>query len=198
MPSNQSPQLSSFSLGLMFPRASFVILGLVTAAIVATVILFYTRGPFGVWRQQMATGATYMKSFKDSDVPPWIERTKRLLAEWKPGLHPVGAYGLGGKPVPADLQQLGVIRIDILQDQVRYVWMGGMDHTELEVDRLEDGGFRFIAHYNEAQSEVIWPKRPNQAMELTTSHRTILLSLTTALSSGAMRVAVRGSSSWSR
>jgi len=81
----------------MSSRASLVILGLVAAAIVAIVILFYTRGPFGVWRQQMATGATYMKSLKDSDVPPWIERTKRFLAEWKPGLHPVGAYGLGRK-----------------------------------------------------------------------------------------------------
>jgi hypothetical protein len=118
-------------------------------------------------RHQMATGASYMKSLKDSDVPPWIERTKKFLSEWKPGSDPMGAYGLGGKPVPADLQQLGVIRIDILKDQVRFVWMGGMDHTELEVDQLSDGHFRFIAHYNDAQSEVIWPKGPNQTIKPT-------------------------------
>jgi hypothetical protein len=108
-----------------------------------------------------------MKSLKTTDVPPWIERTNRLLAEWTPSLNPIGAYGLGGKPVPAELQQLGIIRIDILRDQVRYVWVGGMDHTELEVDRLPDGTFRFIAHHNDARSEVIWPKRPNQALERT-------------------------------
>ncbi len=122
---------------------------------------------FGVWRHQMALGGRYMKSLKDSDLPPWIERTQRLLAEWNPGSHSVGAYGLGTKPVPAELQQLGIIRIDILQDQVRYVWMGGMDHTALEVDRLADGSFKFIAHYNDYKSEVIWPKRPNQSMKPT-------------------------------
>jgi len=151
----------------MFPRASLVILGLLVAAIVTLGVLFYTRGPFGIWRHQMATGASYMKSLRDSDVPPWIERTKIFLGEWKPGSDPVGAYGLGGKPVPADLQQLGIIRIDILERQVRYVWMGGMDHTELEVDHLSDGRFRFIAHYNDTQSEVIWPKRSNQSMKPT-------------------------------
>ena len=61
----------------------------------------------------------------------------------------------------------------ILEDQVRYVWMGGMDHTELEVDRLPDGNFRFIAHYNDDKSEVIWPKRPNQALERTAARRAI-------------------------
>ena len=154
----------------MLARIALAILGLLVIAIVGIGVWLYT-GPFSVWRHQMATGATYMKSLKDSDVPPWIERTTRLLAEWSPSLHPVGAYGLGGKPVPADLQQLGIIRVDILQDQVRYVWMGGMDHTELEVDRLADGTFRFVAHYNDYKSEVIWPKRPNQAMERTATRR---------------------------
>ena len=105
----------------MLPRAALVILALLVIAIVGIAVWFYTGGPFGVWHHSMATGAAYMKSLKDSDVPPWIERTQRLLAEWKPGLDPIGAYGLGDKPVPADLQQLGIIRIDILQDQVRYV-----------------------------------------------------------------------------
>jgi hypothetical protein len=145
----------------MFPRAALVALSLLVVAIVGLGIWVCSGGLFGGMRHQMATGASYMKSLKESDVSPWIERTKRLLAEWRPGSDPVGAYGLGGKPIPADLQHLGIIRIDILQDQVRYVWMGGMDHTELEVDRLADGTFRFIAHYNDYRSEVIWPKRPN-------------------------------------
>src|SRR5437016_4922432 len=182
----------------MLPRVALIILGLLVLAIVGIGVWFYTGGPFKVWRHQTTTGATYMKSLKESDAPPWINRTKRLVAEWNPSLHPIGAYGLGGKPTPADLQQLGIIRIDILQDQVRYVWMGGMDHTELEVDRLPDGSFRFIAHYNDAQSKVIWPKRPNQAMEPTASRRTTQLPMNSILQSAPTRALARGSSSLSR
>jgi hypothetical protein len=182
----------------MLPRVALVILGVLVIAIVGIGVWFYTGGPFGVWRKQMAIGATYMKSLKDSDVPPWIERTKRLLAEWSPSLHPVGAYGLGGKPVPADLQQLGIIRVDILEDQVRYVWMGGMDHTELEVDRLPDGSFRFIAHYNDYKSEVIWPKGPNHAMERTAARRVSTFFMTKTHSLRSVLALGGGRSSWSR
>jgi len=84
----------------MLPRVALVILGLLAIAIVGVGVRawFYTGGPFGVWRKQMAIGATYMKSLKDSDVPPWIERTKRLLAEWSPSLHPGGAWASAGNP----------------------------------------------------------------------------------------------------
>src|SRR5947208_3652131 len=112
----------------MFPRTAIAIAALlVIGVVVAIKMSFPVRIAEGM-RAQMAVGAKYMKSLTDSDIPPWIERTKHLLSEWTPSLNPVGAYGLGGKPVPADLQKLGIIRIDILQDQVRYVWMGGMDH----------------------------------------------------------------------
>ena len=97
-----------------------------------------------------------------------------------------------------ELQQLGIIRIDILQYQVRYVWMGGMDHTELEIDRLEDGSFRFIAHYNDYESEVIWPKRPNQSMQPTASRRAIQLCMSSTRQPDALRALARGSSSCSR
>ena len=44
------------------------------------------------------------------------------------------------------------------EDQVSYVWMGGMDHTYLKVQRMNDGDFRFTARYNDGKSRVIWPK----------------------------------------
>ncbi len=183
----------------MFPRVALVILALLVIAIVGIGVWFCTGSPFGTpMRKQMAIGAIYMKSLKDSDVLPWIERTKRLLSEWNPSLHPIGAYGLGAKPIPAGLQQIGVIRIDILEDQVRYVWMGGMDHTELEVDRLPDGNFRFIAHYNDDKSEVIWPKRPNQALERTAARRAITFETIKTISLEATLALGGGRSAYSR
>jgi hypothetical protein len=41
---------------------------------------------------------------------------------------------------------------------LHYVWIGGMDYTELEVDPLPDGSFRLVAHYNDFKSEIVWPK----------------------------------------
>ena len=151
----------------MFPRTSLVIIGLLAIAIITIGALFYARGPFAVWSHHMAVGASYMKSLKESDMPPWIERTKRLLTESPPDSHSVGVYGQGGKPIPADLQQLGIIRVDIFQDQVCYVWMGGMDHTDLEVDRLPNDRFRLIAHYNDFHSRVIWESDPRSVKPLT-------------------------------
>jgi hypothetical protein len=110
-----------------------------------------------------------MKSLTEADIMQWISRTEKLLTEYQPGGHPIGVYGDGAKPIPPDLERLKIIRIDVLEDQVGYVWMGGMDHTELIVRRSPDGAFTLIARYNDARSEVIWPKRPNQAMQLTAS-----------------------------
>jgi hypothetical protein len=152
----------------MFQRAALVILAVLVLSLVA---LFFAPWPtFRIWRAQMDTGSTYMKSLTEEDIRQWIARTEKYLAEYQPGTHSIGVYGLGGKPVPTDLQELKIIRIDILQDQVRYVWMGGMDHTELEVDRLPDGSFRLVAHYNDYKSQVIWPKgggapKSNQSLE---------------------------------
>src|SRR5262249_14708122 len=143
----------------MFPRTAIAIAAVLVIGLVVAIKMSFPVRLAEATRAQMAVGAKYMKSLKDSDIPPWIERSKQLLSEWTPDLRPIGAYGLGGKAVQTDLQKLGIIRIDILQDQVRYVWMGGMDHTELEVDRLGDGTFRFIAHYNDDRSEVIWPQK---------------------------------------
>ena len=182
----------------MFPRIAIAIAAVLVIGVIVAVKMSFPVRFAEATRAQMAVGAKDMKSLKDSDIPPWMERTKRLLAEWTPSLNPVGAYRLDGKPVPADLQKLGIIRIDVLQDQVRYVWMGGMDHTELEVDQLPDGSFRFIAHYNDDKSEVIWPKRPNQALERTADRREDLLSMISTLKSAAWPAVVSGRSAFSR
>jgi hypothetical protein len=144
----------------MLRRFAFVVLGVLVITAVGFGIWFYTDGPFGMWRRQMAAGGAYMKSLSQSDMPIWIERSKRLLAEYRQEMRPVGAYGLRNRPVPSDLARLKIVRVDIFEDRVCYVWMGGMDHTYLEARRLPDDTFTLVAHYNDYQSEVIWPKRP--------------------------------------
>jgi hypothetical protein len=119
----------------------------------------------------MVAGSTYMKSLRESDMPGWIERSKHFLAEYRPDSRHVGVYDdvTHGKPIPPDLARLKIVRVDVFEDRVCYVWMGGMDHTYLEARRLPGDGFTLIAHYSDYESEVIWPKRPNHAMERTTT-----------------------------
>jgi hypothetical protein len=92
----------------MFPRAALVILGLLLLVIVFVAVRAFTGGPFKWSADQMSTGAAYMKSLKHDDVQPWIERTKKFLSEYDPKSQSIGVYGMEGKPIPPDLQQLKI------------------------------------------------------------------------------------------
>ena len=96
-----------------------------------------------------------MDSLTEKDFQVWTERTQKYLNEFDPQ-----ASTIDSKPVPPELQQLKVLRIDESSNFVGYVWMGGMDHTELYVERMADGSFRFTAMYNDESNKVIWPKTP--------------------------------------
>ena len=58
--------------------------------------------------------------------------------------------------------------------------------------------FRVVAWQFDLVEPYFYRERPNHAMELTTSRRTTLFSVTTSLSPAAARVPARGSSSCSR
>jgi hypothetical protein len=113
---------------------------------------------FSFMSKQMKAGQQYMDSIKEKDIPVWIERTKKYLGEYEPNLYPIGVYSSETKPIPPELSALKILRIDISQDQVDYVWVGGFDHTELQVEKNKNGNFKFIAQYNNHFSKVIWQK----------------------------------------
>jgi hypothetical protein len=85
----------------------------------------------------MTAGAKYMNSLTEKDFQVWIDRTEKFLAEYDPKVGHIGS-----KPVPPELKQLKILRIDEGTNWVGYVWMGGLDHTELLVRRLEHILFR--------------------------------------------------------
>ena len=94
-----------------------------------------------------------MDSLTEKDFQVWADRTQRYLSEFDPK-----ANTIGSKPVPPELEQLKIIRIDEDSNSVSYVWMGGMDHTELLVEKLGNGSFQFTARYDDESNRVIWPK----------------------------------------
>jgi len=108
---------------------------------------------FHDFRQQMHAGQKYMDSLTEEDFQVWADRTQKYLSEFD-----LKADVIGAKPVPPKLKQLKILRIDEGSNWVRYMWMGGFDHTGLEVERMADGSFRFTAGYNDQSNRVIWPK----------------------------------------
>jgi hypothetical protein len=104
------------------------------------------------FRAQMDAGRVYVDSLTEKDIPVWIERTEKLLSE-----HPA-SVSVGTKAIPPDLLKLKIIKVNVGVNVVCYAWMGGLDHTELQIHRLETGSFQFVAQYNDGRSKVIWPK----------------------------------------
>jgi len=101
---------------------------------------------------QMRAGQKYMDSLTDAEIQKWIDRSKEYLAHADPNEHPIGA-----RPVPAELQVLKILRIDLRTNYVVYVWCGGLDHTYMTV-RAKNGDYEVIAGYDDKRSKVIWPK----------------------------------------
>jgi hypothetical protein len=139
-------------------KTGFKILGVV--ALICGVVFFCVfilpiMVMFHDWDKQMKAGQKYMDSLTEKDFQVWTERTQKYLSEFDPTAYPIGA-----KPVPPELQQLKILRIDEGTNYVGYIWMGGMDHTALFVKRMSDGSFQFAATYNDESNKVIWPKKP--------------------------------------
>lgn len=111
---------------------------------------------FRAYDKQMSAGRKYMDSLTEKDFQVWTDRTKKYLNEYDPK-----ADIIGSKPVPPELKQLKILRIDEDTNWVSYVWAGGLDHTELYVERMTDGEFQFTARYNDESNRVIWPKAPH-------------------------------------
>lgn len=89
----------------------------------------------------------------------WIERTEKYLREYDPNQD--DQCGLSVQhldPIPKELKYLGILRVDIQENSVDYMWLGGMDHTYLTVAKDEQGQYVFTAGYNDYNSKVIWPK----------------------------------------
>lgn len=117
----------------------------------------------GSMSYQQRKGCNYLNSITENDIPVWIERTEKYLKEYDPNEYGIGVYGLNkDNPVPKELKKLGIIRIDRTQNDICYVWVGGLDHTYLDVEKDEEGNFIFTAGYNDYNREVIWPKNKHE------------------------------------
>ena len=132
-----------------------VIAGVVLLLVVAFAGLFYAT--FGDMISRMRAGRRYMESLSQGDCSEWIGRTMAFLKS-----HPVtndhDVVWLYAPDVPEELKKLKIQRVDVLKDEVRYVWVGGLDHTLLSVHRTGQGFFEFYAQYDDERGRVLWTK----------------------------------------
>ena len=137
------------------PKVVGAVAVLLLTIIGVSVIAVWLHIIFGPWQQQMKAGAACMDSLTATDIQSWIERTQRYLAEHNPT-----QSAMGSVEIPPDLAALKIIRIDVDRESVAYLWMGGMDHTELVIERQQDRGFRVTAGYSDNNRRVIWQGTP--------------------------------------
>jgi hypothetical protein len=137
-------------------KGTKIVLG-VSIGVVVLVMAFIAIGMYGLFHsldEQMETGRKAMDSLTDADFPVWIDRSQKLISEG-----PADTLIMStDKRMPEELKQLKLLGIYIGQDYVTYKWLGGMERTDLQVQRTENGTFTITATYNEQESRVLWPK----------------------------------------
>lgn len=156
-------------------KRHFVLIGI--AVLMAFVIFNPITMLICTMAWHMRVGKIYMDSLTPNEIQNWIARSKVILADY-PNIRSdyyrslgtptpadskdeylVSAYGQfkSGRQLPSDLKKLGIGAIDMSANAVSYKWCGGMDHTELIIEKLEDGNFKCTARYNDENQRVIWP-----------------------------------------
>ena len=154
-------EYSTLKLGVsasMIQKKTKLILGACCIAFLALGCFAYFTFPrtlFGGMILQMRAGKSYMDSLTEADYPQWIERSNTLLSQWQPTTTVTWLYGA---EIPEDLRALKIQRIDILKDSVRYVWVGGLDHTCLSVRQMPNGTYKISAQYDDEHGRVLWPQ----------------------------------------
>jgi trehalose-6-phosphate synthase len=101
--------------------------------------------------KHMKIGQKYMDSLTDKDIQVWIQRSQKYLEEDKP-------TDFVTKDAPPDLQKLDIVGIEEETNWIDYVWVGGMDRTDLSVKQMTNGSFQVTVFYNIYSNKVIWPK----------------------------------------
>jgi hypothetical protein len=91
--------------------------------------------------KHMKIGQKYMDSLTEKDIQFWIQRSQNYLEEDKP-------KDFATRDASPDLQQLGIVGIEEETNWVDYVWVGGMDRTDLSVYRMTNGSFQVTVFYN--------------------------------------------------
>ena len=102
----------------------------------------------------MLAGQKYMDSLTEEDFQIWTARTQKYLSNFSPT-----NWMFKEEAIPPDLRDLKILSIYYEgSNTIDYVWMGGFDHTMLNVKRLNNGQFQFTAIYNDQSNRVIWLK----------------------------------------
>ena len=129
------------------------IIGLIVAGFAVVAISLPVLVRLTPMHRQMEVGRKYMDSLTEKDFQKLIELSKPYLVSFDPKANPIGV-----RPVPDELTALKILRIDVFSNVVLFVWMGGLDHTYLEVARADNGEFAVAARYNDEEKKNLWPK----------------------------------------
>jgi hypothetical protein len=108
---------------------------------------------FRVWQSNMEKGKKLIENMDKSQLVYFINDAKSLLSQ--DSLKHKGINAI--KNLNEDYRKKGIIRIDVLDSSVAYVWMGGMDHTALIMRFHKDSIKHIHAIYNDYTRQDLFP-----------------------------------------
>ena len=128
-----------------------VIIAIAIVAVYLGVKVYTITGEVAEWAahsaDQQGKGIDYMKSLSESEAKVVVQESLALMTSAVDADRPLKP------PIPQEWQSRGVIRIDVSNDTVSYIWLGGMEHTFLDVRLEENGDCKVMAHYDDDKSE---------------------------------------------
>ena len=132
-----------------------VLLFLLTGVIFIACFMFFM---FHSWDNNMEKGKQIMSSLTDDELAHWINDAVKLHS-----IDSLRAIGIGAlfenDPLFKDnYVKLDIIRIDVNDNEVRYVWMGGFDHTYLTFTISNQEVEHVVARYNDYASQKLFPE----------------------------------------
>jgi len=109
--------------------------------------------------RSQARERAYMNGLSSNDIEQLIRRSEALLMQGQGVPNPEDAfreprilYSDGSSthpPIPNEFSEMRVLNIIVTANAVCYVWMGGMDHTNLLVKRDKTGNWTVDAYFSD-------------------------------------------------
>jgi hypothetical protein len=144
---------------IKFEKILLILAVIVGIAVIAPPVLWIggTAIMFGMARVSMMKGQKIIENMDKNQLMYFVTDAKKLLFQDSLKRRGIGAQSAAKKNLKDEYKKFGIVRIDVLDSSVCYVWMGGFDHTYLSIGFHNDTVKRITARYNDYTGQDLYP-----------------------------------------
>ena len=138
-------------------KVAFQYLGIL-AIIVIFLYLCYSIYTIFTLDKGVKIGIKFMENLNDEDLLYWANDALELHSVDSLKSKGIGAIRKVKDEIDDRYSEHGIIRIDVNEHSVNYVWMGGFDHTSLHFEISNDSIESVTAVYNNYARQQFYPE----------------------------------------